>query len=530
MLLGIGPVSDALMEKSKGDAEDQEDNVVEDGDADEDEGNGILETEWLCDMCYYHYAPSAAALDDHKRKKHDTEPFLCRWPGCPTACSDADSLEEHVRLIHELRMWFCQGRDCYRRFATEDEILEHMDLAHPEEDLEEPRLIEKRFRTFKAADLESERVQYLKRFHDSYPDVESQHERRAGFYAAYYSPTARSYFRQRGLLNQQDNEGSDWCRSVDAIYLKRANTQTRPNANYNLGRLTRAWHWWVCFLNQEEGSRLDKYIDNAVLGWCEISHKCHRPWCYVFSHLEFVRTRTVCWITSMLIIAQVRTPNNMDRSVCKNSTRRDYGGCQAENSLHSHDPCLLDLELGDSFDYDLPPAMRAIRAGARSLKRKRSQIVRIRLPKTRKESFENHDESDSPDETQGFLCRKGCGRSNKTYNSRLRHEHKCDSTDKTHELRCRKGCGRIYTYIDRRNRHEHKCGQPKTFLCRYGCGRTYENARNRNRHEVKCEKRPKRNSDEETDLFPCRKGCGKDFVRRGTALTHEETCGSLQGK
>ena len=149
------------------------------------------ETAWLCDKCYYHYAPSAAALVDHKQQKHDTEPFLCRWPGCPTACSDADSLEEHVRLIHELQMWFCEGKDCYERFATEKEIIQHMEIAHLEEDLENPRLINERFRTFNTATLEAERAQYLARLNVMVPDVEDQQTRRSDCYRAYYSQTVK---------------------------------------------------------------------------------------------------------------------------------------------------------------------------------------------------------------------------------------------------------------------------------------------------------------------------------------------------
>ena len=43
-------------------------------------------------------------------------------------------------------------------------------------------------------------------------------------------------------------------------------------------------------LGQEERSRFDKFIDDAVrgLGRCEVSHKCHTPWCYVSSHLDLV--------------------------------------------------------------------------------------------------------------------------------------------------------------------------------------------------------------------------------------------------
>lgn len=247
-----------------------------------------------CDKCCYHYAPSAAALDDHKREKHNTEPFLCNWPGCQIACSDADDLDEHVRRIHELEMWFCEGQNCYQRFTSEEDILKHIDLAHSEENLGHPRLINQSFRTFTDATLEAIWTQYLQRLKITCPDVGVHHEIRASYYKASYHPSARSYFAQRGLIGQKDNEGSDECRTVDDVYKKRHGNLRRPQRTYEFKTFAqRSWHWWVLFLNQEEGSWLDKFIDDAVLGWSEVSHKCHRPWCFVFSHLEFVRIRAV---------------------------------------------------------------------------------------------------------------------------------------------------------------------------------------------------------------------------------------------
>ena len=76
--------------------------------------------------------------------------------------------------------------------------------------------------------------------------------------------------------------------------------------------------WWVLFLHQEEGPQLDKFIRDAGLGgtWCHVSHKCHWPWCFNVSHLE-------------LVLKAV----NDDRSVCKNRSRANGGGCNALHSL-----------------------------------------------------------------------------------------------------------------------------------------------------------------------------------------------------
>ncbi|KAM0803559.1 hypothetical protein BDR22DRAFT_36882 [Usnea florida] len=347
MLVTIGPATDEPTEKSVADLTGGED--VDDGETDVDEevGNAFPETEWQCDICYYYYASSDADLVVHKLEKHDTEQFLCRWPGCQIACDDANSLAEHVRLIHEMEMWFCEGKDCYQRFATELEINDHMDAVHPEENLANPRLIDPRFRTFKATDLAAERDHCLERFRARYPTVEARQEQRAYLYASYYSITLRDYFAQRGLNDQQSSGGPDVCRTVKAIYTKRPIDQNRPKTLYTLKidskYYTRSWATWIVLLHQEEGSRLDKFIDDMLLGWCEVSHKCHRPWCFVNKHLEYVRTA-----------------NNFDRSICMHGTRRDVGDCQAENSLHSHDVCHLDTPLGDPFDKDLPPPIKRI--------------------------------------------------------------------------------------------------------------------------------------------------------------------------
>ena len=41
---------------------------------------------------------------------------------------------------------------------------------------------------------------------------------------------------------------------------------------------------------------------------------------------------------------------NDDRSICKNRSRSKDGGCNALQSLHPHDHCLLDNPQGAAFD------------------------------------------------------------------------------------------------------------------------------------------------------------------------------------
>ena len=70
--------------------------------------------------------------------------------------------------------------------------------------------------------------------------------------------------------------------------------------------------------------------------WCNVSHREHHAWCYVVSHLEYVLPRY-----------------NIDRTICKNGTRKREGDCNALTSQHPFDHCLLDLPFGDAFDERL---------------------------------------------------------------------------------------------------------------------------------------------------------------------------------
>ena len=40
-------------------------------------------------------------------------------------------------------------------------------------------------------------------------------------------------------------------------------------------------------MNIKRGSLLDKFIEDSVLGWCEISLKCHEPICLMTCDLEY---------------------------------------------------------------------------------------------------------------------------------------------------------------------------------------------------------------------------------------------------
>ncbi len=82
---------------------------------------------------------------------------------------------------------------------------------------------------------------------------------------------------------------------------------------------------------------MDKFVSDSVLSQplCEVSHKCHQAWCFVASHLELVTTRY-----------------NYNHSKCKNGSTRHHGGCNALDSAHPYDPCLLNTDFGTPFDTD----------------------------------------------------------------------------------------------------------------------------------------------------------------------------------
>ena len=112
--------------------------------------------------------------------------------------------------------------------------------------------------------------------------------------------------------------------------------------------MVKSYAWWLLLLHQKEGSELDIFISDAVLGgsWTKVSHKCHWAFCFVVSHLE-----------------PVMRIENSDRTVCKNRSRGNDGGCNALHSLHPYDHCLLDMPVGTPFDIELPPPLPGLANG-----------------------------------------------------------------------------------------------------------------------------------------------------------------------
>ena len=202
-------------------------------------------------------------------------------------------------------------------------------------------------------------------------DVEHvEHAYIAMLYAAYHSLTPSEFFDKRGVLGQKFDTDRRECKTISRLYDKANPGDIRPNIRYTWSytleqrtyTVVKSYAWWLLLLHQKEGSELDKFISDAVLGrsWTEVSHKCHWAFCFVVSHLE-----------------PVMRIENSDRTVCKNRSRGKDGGCNALHSLHPYDHCLLDMPVGTSFDIELPPPLPGLANGQ---KVRRSSDKNLSLP------------------------------------------------------------------------------------------------------------------------------------------------------
>ena len=237
------------------------DNDGDDNDKDEDdmtvmvvESEKMMETDYLCNICWYHYASSGETLATHKSEKHNTDPFICEWPGCRAVMTEQASLDTHYRHIHERKTYYCPIQHCHLRFVTEDEWWEHVRDQHPETEDISPSILEERYRTFDLAEMRLLREKYQNIWKTKCGSEDQEHIKIASFYEAYHSPTTRNYFDQRGLLGQTFDTQARHCRTVDRRYGKASEDQYRdPKAKYKLGltytHVTKVWCWWVLLLH-----------------------------------------------------------------------------------------------------------------------------------------------------------------------------------------------------------------------------------------------------------------------------------------
>ena len=118
--------------------------------------DGMEESEYQCDICWYHYASSEETLDSHKRKKRNTEPFLCKWPSCRAIMPDQKALDAHYRYTHKRQTYFCPVRACHQQFVIEAEWQDHVAAQHsqdPEVGGATPQILPSQYRLFDVEEM-----------------------------------------------------------------------------------------------------------------------------------------------------------------------------------------------------------------------------------------------------------------------------------------------------------------------------------------------------------------------------------------
>ena len=272
--------SDSIVYSISADAEYKNENQDKQEDDDDEieeemaEGGGMEETEYHCDICWYHYASSQKTLNFHKREKYNTHPFLCEWPGCRTIMPDQEALDAHYRYIHERKTYFCPIRTCHQRFVIEAELHNHVAAQHSQDpDVEDviPHILPSQYRLFDIEEMRRMRETAMARWRVTCGSEDEEHRQIGQLYHEYYSPTARKYFNKRGLLGQDFKTGTDRCRTIDRIFNASNTGDCRPKERYCVRKngengFSRSYVVWVQLLHQNEGYELDKFIDNLVLG------------------------------------------------------------------------------------------------------------------------------------------------------------------------------------------------------------------------------------------------------------------------
>lgn len=295
-----------------------------------------------CTICWCYTAESSQDLHAHVQHCHNPNALICEWPGCPATFLEQPSLDQHHSTVHELKTWVCPHLGCHIRFLTEDDARNHISATHPIDLLLQPMFLKPEYRRFALHELRKSRRLAQQIWEARCGSLERQRLEIARLYAAYHSQSGRAYFAKKGILNQDTDAISPQCRTIST--LRMTSGQKRPRGTqYSCSLLVHdqhvrtaghPWHWWVRFYHLPEGPILDKFISNTILGrgWCQTSHICHHPFCFVVTHLE-----------------QLLLGDNCDRSICKNRTREGHGGCNALTSHHPFSPRLLSLPWGLPF-------------------------------------------------------------------------------------------------------------------------------------------------------------------------------------
>ncbi|KAG8528496.1 uncharacterized protein KY384_007414 [Bacidia gigantensis] len=295
-----------------------------------------LDEEFLCTICVCFAGESQEALASHQEKDHEIPGLLCTWPGCYTLCKGEGDLDLHVRRIHELQVYVCETKGCYQRFDEWEEAEAHAEeLDH---DVNEK---------FPSAPYNREDIEVRRTEIETFKGKKRMLQLKRRYYMVYQSATARRFFENLGLMNQDTTTGVPYHRTLWRKY-EASDTSARPSWNYKLKNKSAygkesfgaAYYMFVLFFHQPRGWRLDKFITDWTLHWCEISHKCHWAYCLDVNALEYVLPKY-----------------NSDRASCAGSLRAQAGTCEAKKSLHSHDHCVqhLSADAATSFVVRVGP-------------------------------------------------------------------------------------------------------------------------------------------------------------------------------
>ncbi len=179
--------ADTEYEDEDEDEQKDDDNETEGEMAKDD---GIKKTEYLCDICWYHYASSQKTLDTHKRAS------------CRTIIPDQEALDAHHRHIYERKTYFCSVGTCHQRFVTEAEWFDHVTAQHSQNrDVKgaTPQILPSQYRRFDLEEMRDMRQSAIAAWKKRCGFEDQEHRQIGEVYQAYYSLIAKQYFDKRGL-------------------------------------------------------------------------------------------------------------------------------------------------------------------------------------------------------------------------------------------------------------------------------------------------------------------------------------------
>lgn len=296
-------------------------------------------TQAACAICGRVYPD----MKTHLHNDHALEGFLCTWPGCYHILKDEVGREDHIKIVHEMMVWICIVPSCLERYSDPDAALNHWTESH-ETCPDRPK------QAIPPAARNWSTMAYVQTYAEScrqslYGEVTEKYElaQRRALYDLYDDGKVEDKATSEGVLFQDPNALSH-CRTWDYKYelqVRREGAEARNDFKWEIGRVRKPTGWWIQFLHKPKGPLLDKFIEDTLLGWCEVSHQCHFWPCQVLGHLEYVPKYI-----------------NADRDKCTRNPRKRWGICQAFSSFHSHDPCHIDPPRGEDFGEQQQPVSR----------------------------------------------------------------------------------------------------------------------------------------------------------------------------